>query len=103
MVPNRNDDQQLYEFVASRIRDFRKEKKLSQEQFSKYVELSRVSIANIETGNQKPTLDLVWRISSIFTVNIDYFFPNQMDLLKSKGKDQTLSFINELEELIDQD
>ena len=100
MKPIRNNDQQIYEFVASKIRDFRKEQRLSQDEFSKYVELSRVSIANIETGNQKPTLDLIWRISSIFAINIGYFFPDDLDLLKSKGKEQALNFINDLEELI---
>lgn len=98
MTPVKNNDQQLYEFVASKIRDFRKERKLSQDQFSKHVELSRVSIANIEIGNQKPTLDLIWRISSIFAVNIGYFFPSELDLLKSQGKEQTINFINELME-----
>lgn len=92
----KNNEQLLYEFVASRIKDFRKERKLSQDEFSKQVELSRVSIANIELGNQKPTLDLVWKISSIFAINIDYFFPTEIDLLKLEGKKQTISFINEL-------
>lgn len=98
MIATKSNDQQIYEFVASRIKNFRNEQKLSQDAFSKYVELSRVSIANIETGNQKPTLELVWRISSLFAVNIQYFFPTDMDLLKSQGKSQTLDFINELEQ-----
>lgn len=96
MKTDKNNDQLLYEFVASRIKDFRKERKLSQDEFSKQVELSRVSIANIELGNQKPTLDLVWKISSIFAINIDYFFPTEIDLLKLDGKNRTISFINEL-------
>lgn len=96
MYPVKISDQLIYEFVASKIRELRKNKNLSQEEFSKYVDLSRVSIANIEIGNQKPTLDLVWKISSIFAVKVDYFFPNEIDILKSSGKNQTVDFINEL-------
>ena len=99
MKTRKNNDQLLYDFVASKIRDFRKDKGLSQDEFSKQVELSRVSIANIELGNQKPTLDLIWRISSIFAVDINDFFPNEIDLLKSQGKNQTVEFINELMEM----
>ncbi|MBA4300485.1 MAG: hypothetical protein C0433_10350 [Cyclobacterium sp.] len=98
MYPVKNSEQLIYDFVASKVREFRKEQNLSQEEFSRYVDLSRVSIANIETGNQKPTLDLVWKISSIFAVKIDYFFPSEIDLLKSSGKNQTIDFINELME-----
>tara|TARA_R110002020_G_scaffold31481_2_gene98088 strand:+ start:1857 stop:2168 length:312 start_codon:yes stop_codon:yes gene_type:complete len=103
MIPIKNSDQRIHDFVANKIRDFRKGQNLSQEEFSKHVELSRVSIANIETGNQKPTLELVWRISSIFAISIDYFFPNELDLLESQGKKQALNFISELEEMIGQE
>lgn len=100
MITIKNNDPRIHDFVASKIRDLRRERKLSQDEFSKHVDLSRVSIANIETGNQKPTLELVWKISSIFSISIDYFFPNELDFLESKGKTQALDFINELEEMI---
>lgn len=87
----------IYSFVATKIRDFRNERQLSQNAFSKFVNLSRVSIANIETGNQKPTLELIWKISTSFAIGIDHFFPSELDQLKSKGKVDTMNFLNELQ------
>ncbi|MBR09528.1 MAG: hypothetical protein CMP48_17820 [Rickettsiales bacterium] len=97
MTTAKENDRHIYTFVANRIKHLRKEQNLSQDQFSKYVHLSRVSIANIETGNQKPTLELIWKISSLFAVNIQYFFPNDMDILEAKGKNQALNLIKEIE------
>ncbi|MFY0689052.1 MAG: helix-turn-helix transcriptional regulator [Cyclobacteriaceae bacterium] len=87
----------IYSFVAAKIKDLRSERQLSQNEFSKHVNLSRVSIANIELGNQKPTLELVWKISTAFAIGIDRFFPTEFDQLKNKGKMNTLNFLNELQ------
>ena len=91
-------EKSIYSYVALRIRHLRTQKNLSQNEFSQHVNLSRVSIANIEIGNQKPTLDLIWKLSSTFAVNVNYFFPVEADLLEVDGKENAANFLKELKE-----
>lgn len=56
----------LHRTIAANLKRIRLEKGLTQEQIAALINTSRVSIANIETGNQKATLRIVYD----FTINV---------------------------------
>lgn len=56
---------------AKAFKKARKEKGLSQEDLAKQLGLSRVSIANYETGKQMPMLGQALHISKLLTFSLD--------------------------------
>jgi len=49
-------DDRIYRVFGSRLRDLREEKKVTQEELARRVDLSRTSITNIEKGRQRVML-----------------------------------------------
>lgn len=79
------------ELVAKKLKSIRNKKGLSQIQVAKIVGLSRVSIANIEIGNQKPNLQLVYKFAIAFRCSLNDILPKPeevLDLESIKGKDK---------------
>ncbi len=62
------DSERLYEFVGRTIRQIRAEARLSQTALAKRCGLTRGSIANIELGNQRPTLHTLWTVAEALNV-----------------------------------
>ncbi|SMG42674.1 DNA-binding transcriptional regulator, XRE-family HTH domain [Marivirga sericea] len=71
---------QVYIEFGNNLRRFRNSKKLSQEDFGSKLDLSRVSITNIEKGRQKPTIHLIFNILLTFNAKMEDIFP--FDLLE---------------------
>jgi DNA-binding XRE family transcriptional regulator len=61
-----------YAEVSLRIKTLRKELKETQESFGKTIGLKRQDIHAIETGNRKPGLTVLYRISIEFNVSLDW-------------------------------
>lgn len=66
----------LYDFVGSKIKDLRNEVDISQQELANKLNLSRVSIVNIEKGRQQLSLHFLYEIARIFDKDIVFFFPS---------------------------
>jgi len=60
--------------MKNRLRELRNERKLTQEQLSKRVGVSRQSIVAIETGKYDPSLDLAFKLAREFDCTIEDIF-----------------------------
>lgn len=60
--------------MKNRIRELRKLNKLTQEELSKQVGVSRQSIIAIETGKFNPSIELAYNISKAFHCTIEEVF-----------------------------
>lgn len=60
--------------MDNRIRELRREKKLTQEELSVRVGVSRQSIVAIERGKYNPSLDLAFKIAREFDRSIEDVF-----------------------------
>lgn len=60
--------------MKNRIRELRKLKKITQEELSKRVGVSRQSIIAIESGKFNPSIELAYNISKVFNCTIEEVF-----------------------------
>lgn len=60
--------------MKNRIRELRKLNKITQEELSKQVGVSRQSIIAIESGKFNPSLELAYNISKTFNSTIEEVF-----------------------------
>jgi len=61
-------------YMKNRIRELRKLKKITQEELSRQVGVSRQSIIAIESGKFNPSLELAYNISKAFNSTIEEVF-----------------------------
>ena len=57
-----------------RLKTFRQQKGLTQEQLAALVGVRRETIGNLENGRYNPSLVLAWRIAAVFGVPIEEVF-----------------------------
>lgn len=69
--------------MGMRIRHFRNQKHLSQEQFAELLGVSREYIARIETGNNVPSLELFVSIANILETSSDMLLADSLICIKS--------------------
>jgi putative transcriptional regulator len=60
--------------MKNRIRELRKSMKITQEELSKQVGVSRQSIIAIESGKFNPSIELAYNISKVFNCTIEEVF-----------------------------
>ncbi|WP_280737827.1 MULTISPECIES: helix-turn-helix transcriptional regulator [unclassified Enterococcus] len=60
--------------IVNKVQQFRKEKKLTQEEFAKRVGVSRKTIVSLEKGNYTPSLLLAFQIAKELEVEIRKVF-----------------------------
>lgn len=60
--------------MKNKVEELRKEKNLSQEEFSSYMKVSRQTIISIEKERYNPSLDLAFRIADFFERRIEDIF-----------------------------
>ncbi|AIC94647.1 MULTISPECIES: helix-turn-helix domain-containing protein [Shouchella] len=59
---------------SKRLKQLRKEQKLTQEQLGRLINVTKVSISGYENGNRTPDTDTINRIADVFGVTTDYLF-----------------------------
>lgn len=75
-----------------RLKELRKNRKISQQTLSKYLNYGYTAIANYESGRNEPSIDTLIQIAEYFDVTVDYLiglsdFPNrEKGLLKKETK-----------------
>ncbi len=80
----RPNSEKLYELVGQKVERQRREAKLSQTQLAQRCGLARGSIANIESGNQRPTLHTLWSLADALGVDMRSLLPSRDEFLKSE-------------------
>jgi transcriptional regulator with XRE-family HTH domain len=76
------DTEHLYIAIGSRIKRIREAADMTQEDLARVLELKRTSITNIERGNQKPTLDTLYRLCERFGLEISKVIPPVVDVTR---------------------
>ncbi|MCZ7537658.1 MAG: helix-turn-helix domain-containing protein [Acidimicrobiia bacterium] len=76
------DSEKLYELVGKNVGRRRREAKLSQTKLAKLCGLTRGSIANIELGNQRPTLLTLSTLAEALDVDMRSLLPARDELLQ---------------------
>lgn len=75
----------FYTIVGKRIAKARKAFGMTQANTATELNLSRVSIVNIEKGRQHISLIQLWVLAKAYHVSIQSLLPQEKDLLKSNG------------------
>ncbi len=65
--------------IGNRIREARREKKITQEELSERCSCTATHISNIENGKIGISLELLYKISIILERSLDYFVMDQME------------------------
>lgn len=60
--------------MNNRIKELRKQKKITQDELAKAVEVTRQTIISLENGKYNASLQLVYKISRYFGTNIEDVF-----------------------------
>lgn len=60
--------------MDNKIKDYRKEKGISQEDLAKFCNVSRQTVNAIENNKYDPTLSLAFKLSKILQVTVDELF-----------------------------
>ena len=79
------DDKKLYESIGKRFLQIRDSQspRMSQEQLGRILDLKRTSVTNIEKGNQKPTLDTIYRLCERFGLQLHEVLPSVAEVKRA--------------------
>lgn len=80
----RPDSEKLYELVGQKVDQQRREAGLSQTQLAQRCGFARGSIANIESGKQRPTLHTLWALADALSVDMRSLLPSPDEFLISE-------------------
>lgn len=88
----------INKYVADKIKYYRIQRNLSQEEVAEELETSAVNISRYENGDRKTNQDILFKLSQLFGVSINDFFPpvdnaKFIDLISNTIKIPVLGFI----------
>ena len=61
-------------YVKNRIEEIRKERGIRQDDFAKYMGVSRQTISSLENGRYNPSITLAYKIAKYFGMTIEEVF-----------------------------
>ena len=67
--------------LGYRLRELRKENKISQEDLGKLLGVSKVSVSGYESGTRVPSLDILNGILDVFCVSADYLMGRELNVV----------------------
>ncbi len=70
--------------VGNRIRKYRKEKGLTQIQFARFLDISRVAVSNMETGKAQLRLGRLMKVSEVLEIDREMLFMDNLPVLEVK-------------------
>ncbi|BAD74778.1 transcriptional regulator [Geobacillus kaustophilus HTA426] len=96
----------VFYVLGDRLRKLRQEKKLTQEELGKKINVTKVSISGYENGNRTPDTETLQKLADFFNVTTDYLLgrtdhpnPPDQDDIPEELKDPELGlFFKELAE-----
>ena len=93
----RPESERIYELVGRKVERQRREAGLTQTQLAQRCGLARGSIANIESGNQRPTLHTLWSIADALNIDLHALVPSRKEFLRSKASTVETTITGRLE------
>ncbi len=63
-------------FIGGKIKQRREELRLTQNDLSEKLNVSRASISNIESGRHVVQINTLYDLSEVLSVNVSFFLPN---------------------------
>ena len=67
--------------LGYRLRELRKENKMSQSDLGKILGITKVSISGYENGTRIPSLDILNKILDVFGVSADYLLGRELNVV----------------------
>lgn len=82
------DEKKLFALIGERVRHYRRRQspEMNQERLGKLLGLTRTSITNIESGKQKITIDTLFKICEMFSVEVSELVPKLSDVVDAPAK-----------------
>ncbi len=65
----------LWKFVGNKIKEFRKQKRLTQKELGDLIGVKHNTVSGYEKGSSSPEQDTLFKLAKVFGVSIDTFFP----------------------------
>jgi DNA-binding XRE family transcriptional regulator len=72
--------------VGMRLKEVRQSLLLSQEQLGEKVQLSKTTICDYEVGKTPPGFDFLFKLSTMFGINLEYIFSGEGPIFKDKSQ-----------------
>lgn len=69
----------LQRYVGEKIKEFRLKRGMSQEELADLLGTTKQTVSRYETGERKANQDILFKLSEIFNVSIDDFFPSKKE------------------------
>ncbi len=90
-----NEYENFKEDIGSRLKKARRERELTQEQFSEMLGISQKHYSEVERGNSGLSVKHLIKASDILSISLDYLLKGEKDAPKRKNID-AISLIDEL-------
>ena len=85
---------ELIAYVGKKIKSFREKNGWTTQDLANRLHTSRVTVTRYETGARKANQDMLYKMSELFNVSIDDFFPpRDNEKQKSETVEQALSHV----------
>lgn len=69
------NDKEVNKYIGSKIKEYRKQKGITQKELADLVGLKNSGISNYEQGTRIPKRDFLFKVANALNVSIDDFFP----------------------------
>ena len=70
---------------SERLKELRKEKKLTQTELASKLDISQKSYSNWESGKAEPTLDNIIKLADLLEVSLDWLFGREQMKVKKRS------------------
>jgi transcriptional regulator with XRE-family HTH domain len=80
---NMNNKKELYEALGGRLRQFRKEKGLSQAELASLCNLKRAMVSRMETGDSKPNIEMLFILNGNHSLSLNWLFTGKGGMLNT--------------------
>lgn len=88
----------LNEYIGGRIRMKRKQRKMTLQQLGEYLKLTPQQTQKYEKGKQKITAEMLWDLSKLFNVPVQFFYEGFIDTDTTSLKEEQTDFCNDTED-----
>lgn len=77
--------------LGYRLRELRKENKMSQEDLGKLLGVTKVSVSGYENGTRIPSLDILNAILDVFGISADYLLGREINAVCEDDNNMTIN------------
>lgn len=95
----------LKQHIGIKIKELRQKRSMSQDKLADLLETTKQTVSRYERGDRQANQDILFKLSDVFNVSVDYFFPEKEnatdELMRALGmtknlKAKDIEFLNQL-------